>query len=159
MNHNKFAIFLVLLGLSFLKQVLAAQPSNAAIEKNIITAVNEYRVQHRLQPLKTNSIIALEANGHSLNMANKRIAFGHQNFNQRIKHIYAKVAYCRSGAENVAYFPPSKSAKDVVSLWLTSPGHRRNIEGKYNLTGVGIARDKRGWIYYTQTFVQADALT
>jgi uncharacterized protein YkwD len=36
---------------------------------------------------------------------------------------------------------------------LRSPHHLENIEGSYNLTGVGIVRAKDGTFYYTQLFV------
>jgi hypothetical protein len=30
-------------------------------------------------------------------------------------------------------------AREVVDGWLHSPGHRRNIEGDFRLTGIGLA--------------------
>jgi uncharacterized protein YkwD len=44
------------------------------------------------------------------------------------------------------------SAREVVDGWLKSPGHKRNIEGDFTLTGIGIASDKQGNIYFTQIF-------
>ncbi len=43
----------------------------------------------------------------------------------------------------------------MVEQWLTSPGHKRNIVGNYNITGIGIARDKQGKLYYTQIFLRS----
>ena len=130
--------------------------SEAAMEQMVVQAVNEYRAKRWLPPLQTNPVLAHEAKLHSLDMERKRIPFGHQYFGTRIKHIYSQIKYCNGGSENVAWFPPSKSPKDVVALWLTSSGHRRNILGHFNLTGVGIVRDKRGWLYYTQIFIKTD---
>ena len=126
------------------------------MERIVVQAVNEYRAKKGLPPLRVSPIIAHEAKMHSLDMERKRIPFGHLYFGTRIKHIYGKIKYCNGGSENVAWFPPNKSARDVVGLWLTSYGHRRNILGHYNLTGVGIVRDKRGWLYYTQIFIKTD---
>ena len=123
----------------------------------ILQEINSYRLKHHLRPLQINNIITHEAQIHSTNMAKKIIPFSHTNFNQRIQHIYAKIHNCKHGAENIAYFPPKVSPREVVKLWLISSLHRRNINGNYNLTGIGITTDKRGWIYYTQTFIYADA--
>jgi uncharacterized protein YkwD len=55
-------------------------------------------------------------------------------------------------AENVA--SGQMSAREVVDGWLNSPGHRRNIEGNFKLTGIGLARGSRGMIYFTQIFTR-----
>ena len=77
-------------------------------------------------------------------MASGRTPLGHEGFSSRIQSISNQLGgpITRS-AENVAY--GSKSAKEVVSNWLNSPGHRQNIEGEFNLTGIGVARNKRGY--------------
>ncbi len=51
----------------------------------------------------------------------------------------------------------TEHAEIVVKQWLLSPGHRQNIRGNYNLTGIGVARDERGRPYYTQMFVRTKA--
>jgi uncharacterized protein YkwD len=38
-------------------------------------------------------------------------------------------------------------------MWLNSPGHRKNIEGPYNLTGIAMAKAKDGTMYFTQIFI------
>ena len=130
--------------------------SEEAMERQVLQAVNEYRAKRHLAPLSMNPILSREAKIHSWDMERKRIPFGHQYFGTRIKHIYSQIKHCNGGSENVAWYPPNKSPRDVVALWLTSSGHRRNILGHYNLTGVGIVRDKRGWLYYTQIFIRTD---
>lgn len=125
-----------------------------AKEEAVVRAVNAYRVQHGLKPLKMMPFIASEARGHSQAMARKSVPFGHQNFMTRIRHINGNLKQSRGGAENVAWFPPSKNPEEVVKLWLTSRGHRHNIEGSFDLTGVGIVQDQRGWFYYTQIFIR-----
>jgi uncharacterized protein YkwD len=44
------------------------------------------------------------------------------------------------------------TAREVVNGWLKSPGHKKNIEGNFVLTGIGYARSKKGDIYFTQIF-------
>jgi uncharacterized protein YkwD len=54
----------------------------------------------------------------------------------------------------VAYY--KSDAKKLVDAWIASRGHRQNILGNYNLTGIGIAHNKKGWGYYTQIFIRND---
>lgn len=141
--------------LSPLMWAQTAAKKTASEQWQLLDEVNKYRQSHHLKPLKMNAYMSQLATQHSVDMATKRMGFGHRGFNTRIKYIYQRIKLCRQGAENVAYF--KVGPRVVVHKWLTSPGHRRNIEGNYNLTGVGIARDKRGWIYYTQIFVRTDS--
>ena len=57
-------------------------------------------------------------------------------------------------AENVASsqgYPDA--AAEAVRGWLGSAGHRKNIEGPYDRTGVGVARSATGEVFFTQIFV------
>ncbi|KTD22551.1 CAP domain-containing protein [Legionella londiniensis] len=130
----------------------AKKTEEETYQQIVLNEVNRYRASRGLKPLKLNSFISQVARQHSLDMANKTIEFGHKHFNDRIKRIYNHLEFCEAGAENIAYFkiPP----REVVRKWLTSRGHRRNIEGNYNLTGIGIVRTKAGWVYYTQIFLR-----
>lgn len=149
-----FGLILLCTGLTAFSAAKTKVTDDFANEKIVIQAVNEYRAKRGLPALKARPEITREARKHSQDMAQKKMPFGHQQFQTRIKRIYSQIPNCRSGSENVAWFPPGKSAREVVRLWLTSPGHRRNIEGHFNLTGVGIVRDSRGWIEYTQIFIR-----
>lgn len=125
-------------------------------EKKVWAEVNAYRVKHGWQPLQLNATMTREAEQHSREMAEHKIPFGHQKFNDRIHRIFTVIEKPNGGAENVAYF--KKNGVEVVHLWLTSSGHRHNIQGHYNLTGVGVVRDDKGWLYYTQIFARSDAI-
>ncbi len=120
----------------------------------ILVYVNQYRAQHGLSKLTMNNAISQEAARHSRDMAVHALPFGHDGFNQRIRYLHEHIVDSSSGAENVAY--NYKTARIVVDGWIKSPGHRQNIMGHYNLTGIGIAHDKAGKIYYTQLFLRAD---
>lgn len=128
--------------------------SDAAFQSQILHYVNQYRAKHLLSPLKMSTPISTEAAQHSRDMANKTMSFGHQGYNGRIKRLYNNFSGCRGGAENVAYY--KLDAKKLVDAWVASPGHRQNIMGNYNLTGIGIAHSKKGWAYYTQIFLRSD---
>lgn len=124
-------------------------------EQMVLVAVNAFRAKKGLPALTFNPIIQREAKMHSNDMERKSVPFGHTGFFERIKYLKGHIKDYNGGSENVAYYPPNKSASDVVALWLTSSGHRRNILGRYNLTGIGVTRDPRGWYYYTQIFINA----
>ena len=84
-------------------------------------------------------------------MATKKIPFRHDGFDERMAAISRQLKNVSATAENVAY--GANTAKDVVDMWLHSPGHKKNIEGNYNLTGLGIEKGTDGQLYYTQIFV------
>jgi len=49
----------------------------------------------------------------------------------------------------------SGSAKETVEAWLAGAGHKSQIEGDYDLTGVGVAENKKGAGYYfDQIFIR-----
>ena len=129
--------------------------TDAEYQRKILFYVNEYRAKHHLAPLQMSNAISLEAAKHSENMARQATSFGHNGFNGRINRLYQKNVHCRGGAENVAYY--KLDAKQLVAGWIDSRGHRRNIEGNYNITGIGIAHSKKkGWGYFTQIFLHCD---
>jgi uncharacterized protein YkwD len=117
--------------------------------------VNEHRKRMGLELLAHDARIASVARRHSEDMAGGRVPAGHEGFDARQRHI-SKIIPLRGIAENVGIndYPPSETVQTAVSGWLGSRGHRKNLEGGYDLTGVGIARDARGTFYYTQIFVR-----
>lgn len=158
--HTKTTLLFMSILLGIFQSTYAGQPaktltSNAAIEQAILVHINDYRKQKGLSPLKMDSKIVHEAQNHSLDMANHAMPFGHKYFTSRIDRLHAKIKNSNAGAENVAY--NYKDAQDVVKNWLLSPGHKRNIDGHYDLTGIGVARDKQGKLYFTQIFLRTGA--
>lgn len=119
------------------------------METEILQYVNDDRKQHDLSPLQLNVMESSLALKHSQDMASGKVKFGHDGFNSRAKSIQKSVGAVEVG-ENVASGP--MNAREVVDGWLNSPGHKKNIEGNFILTGIGYARDKNGNIYFTQIF-------
>jgi len=122
------------------------------MEDDILGYVNDYRSKKGLPALQMNADIAREAQKHSVDMASHKVAFGHDGFEERVKIISYEIGNMNSSAENVAY--GNLSPKEVVGIWLKSPGHRKNIEGRYTLTGIGTATDENNTIFFTQIFVR-----
>jgi len=139
--------------ISFLPSFSLAQSqrNDASFAKEVLRYVNEHRDSMGLAPLQMNNVISQAAEIHSSNMAQKVVPFGHDGFDERIGNLLKELSPANAGAENVA--DGVTSAREAVNLWLHSPGHRRNIEGNFNLTGIGIASSSDGKIYITQIFI------
>lgn len=131
-----------------------ADHSLAAMEQAVHTQINQYRASRKLPPLVLDTRISQQARLHSQNMASKQLPFSHQGFQQRVQAIAQSISY-RAAAENVAYNQGYQDpAKQSVQGWIKSPGHRQNIEGQFNLTGVGVAKNSRNEYYFTQVFIR-----
>lgn len=143
---------LISFGLAFSSISLAS--SDDALAHEILAQINQYRMHHGLSKLAMHPLMVQEATAHSQAMARHTLPFGHTGFATRMQHLLHNIPHAANGAENVAF--NYKTAKIVVDGWLHSPGHRQNIMGHYNLTGIGIARDSTGKPYYTQLFLRTD---
>ena len=154
-----FAVRFIVVLLSSLGLTASAGATSALVadlEHHVHRLVNEHRTSQGLKPLAFNSEIAAIARRHSQDMATGRVGFSHGGFESRRKKIAGFITQLGVG-ENVAMVPAGSShvGAVVVSNWLESPGHRRNIEGAYELTGVGIAQGPTGAYFFTQLFVRS----
>ena len=128
---------------------IVASPS---MSSDILRFVNQHRRSIGLPGLQANSFISSVALGHSRDMLTGRSPFGHDGFKDRIDQIKGRLGTLHVAAENVASGP--MGAREVVDGWLHSPGHRRNIEGDFRLTGIGVATASNGMVYFTQIFIK-----
>jgi uncharacterized protein YkwD len=133
----------------------ASPADTVALERKAHELVNAHRRSRGLPPLAWDARIAEVARRHSRDMAEGRVPFGHEGFEARSEEI-GRAIPLRGMAENVGLndYPAPRTALAAVSGWIGSRGHRENIEGRYELTGVGMARDAGGAWYYTQIFVR-----
>ena len=153
-----FAVRLIIVFLSSFGLIVSANLTSALaadLERYVHRLVNEHRVAQGLKPLAFNPEISAVARGHSRDMATGRVGFSHGGFESRKEKIAGFITQPGVG-ENVAMLPAGSSHVGAVAVsnWLESPGHRRNIEGSYDLTGVGIAQGPAGEYYFTQLFVR-----
>jgi uncharacterized protein YkwD len=130
-----------------------ASPRDAALARDVLAHVNRHRREHGLDALAPDARVDREARAHSVAMATHAVPVGHAGFDDRV-HALRRLTQSRRFAENVAvnrgYGDP---ASEAVRGWLASRGHRQNIEGPYQATGVGVASDAAGNVYFTQIFV------
>lgn len=123
------------------------------LEQSVFEQINQYRASKGMSPLTRNTKIDSQARSHSQDMANGNTPFGHQDFSNRVKSI--GIAYS-GAAENVAYNQGYKDpATQAVQGWLNSLGHKKNIEGNYSQTGIGVAANSKGEIYFTEIFINS----
>jgi len=132
-----------------------ARPSASTntLEREAHELVNQHRTARGLSALMIDARISRQARLHSVAMATGATSFGHDGFEHRV-HVLTEVLPCQQSAENVGFNAGyDDPAAVVVRDWLGSRGHRENIEGPYELTGVGAARNAAGEVYFTQMFV------
>ena len=122
-------------------------------ELSILNRVNQYRQSKNLPPLTIDPIISAQAKAHSEKMA--RVGkIGHEGFNDRVQSVSKEIVY-RSAAENVGYSVGYAQPEAIaVEDWIGSPGHQKNMVGRYDLTGIGSAKNAKGETYFTQIFIR-----
>ncbi|MCX6566257.1 MAG: CAP domain-containing protein [Candidatus Aminicenantes bacterium] len=134
----------------FLNDVLPANFSE--LERRVFDRVNAKRAENGLEAVVWNDAIANLARSHSKDMAEGTVPFGHDGFDDRFASINLLIP-ASAGAENIAY---ASSADSAFNLWMDSAGHRDNILGDYDYTGVGVAWSTADGVYYfTEIFIRA----
>ena len=151
--HHAILVLFVLLANSCGKEPLESptvlETENAfPIEQELLGMVNNYRDSLGYSTLEFSSIAYDYANRHTDYMISKG-TINHDGFTSRASDIATKVD-ASAVAENVAKdFPTAKATFDN---WISSSGHRKNIEGDFTHTAVSIKKDSSGHYYFTQLF-------
>jgi len=127
-----------------------------ALERQVHDLVNSHRTAMGLAPLAYNEEIAASARQHSRDMALGYVGLGHEGVEKRRTSLAKTLSFSQFG-ENVGTnnYDYSAAAETAAAEWLKSSGHRQNIEGNFNLTGVGIAH-AGSTFFFTQIFVLTD---
>jgi uncharacterized protein YkwD len=126
-----------------------AEPSH--LVEQVVQAHNARRVKAGLSTLTLNPILEASALEHARDMAERRKMShkggdGSSPFDRMKRRGYVFVA----AAENVAY--GFDDVDTVMSGWMKSPGHKRNILGNFSEIGVGRAIARDGASYWCVTF-------
>lgn len=134
--------------------IAQAKSTTQSLEQAVHQKINQYRASKGLPALTLSASITQQSRLHSQNMANGKLPFSHQGFEGRVKEIAKSVTYS-GAAENVAYnMGYQDPATQAVQGWIKRPGHLKNIQGNYGLTGIGVSRNAKGEIYFTQIFIR-----
>ena len=125
--------------------------SYSVMEYQIISLVNQHRVDLGLNALNIINIASVEAEGHTDYMIEEGQP-SHDNFAARHKNLVVK-AKAKGVAENVAY--GFSSAEAVVNAWIKSPGHKANIENEsFTDFGISTKKNDEGRNYFTNIFIR-----
>lgn len=156
MSNAKRTLFIV--ALSFVP-LLHAQTTDtkkfqmSPLEQKLLDLTNEERKKEELPALKPDPVLCQVARGHSANMAKQ----------QKMLHdLDGKTPFDRIKGSGYKYFFAAENiaAGDVpmdviMAAWMKSEGHRKNIlDKKYTHIGIGIVRNEKGDLYYTQNFAK-----
>lgn len=124
------------------------------IEKKIHQLINQHRSSINLPALELHEKISQLAREHSEAMASKKVPFGNGGFKERVKKIARFLPY-KAASENVASYQGHPVNEEIVAqFWLKNAKHSRIIQGDYNLTGIGIAKNTDDVYYFTQIFIR-----
>jgi uncharacterized protein YkwD len=118
----------------------------------VVDLVNTERANAGCRSVTADPKLTAAARAHSADMATRGY-FDHitpDNVDVAARITAAGFAWM-AVAENIAKGPPS--AADVMTSWVTSPGHQANIVNcGYVRIGVGVAADASGVLLWTQDF-------
>lgn len=124
------------------------------LERRIAEAVNARRASRGLDQLGWSDAVAALARRHNAAMAGGRVGFGHDGFEARAAQI-AKLLPLARAAENIFRTTPRDDDLAAIALerWVGSRVHLENLEGAFDVAGVGAALASGGDVYVTQIFV------
>ncbi len=134
----------------------AAPPSSVLTkeERTLLDLLNASRVKEKLTPVRANAVLTGVARAHSANMAKQgKMAHVLDDKTPGKRVLEAGYDYRRVG-ENVAWSEGNDvELKEIHEGWMNSKVHRDNIlRPDFEDVGFGIARDRKGKVYYTQVF-------
>ena len=124
-----------------------------SIARDIVKLTNEYRRKFNLNKVTEDKIVSEAARKHTRNMAKGVTPLGHANFSERTSEKVLSYKPSRS-AENVGFCSGvSDVAETLVSGWIRSPGHEKNLRSNCSLIGVYVAIEGEKY-YATQIFIE-----
>ena len=125
-----------------------------SFETEVIRLVNLERTKRGIPALTTNWQLSRVARYKSQDMIDKNY-FSHTSptYGSPFTMMQSFGLRFSAAAENIAY--GQRSAQEVVTAWMNSPGHRANIlSASCTQTGVGAAKKSNGTLYWTQMFMK-----
>lgn len=127
--------------------------SFSAYQKEVVDLVNVERSKQGISPLTLDAQVSSVATKKSQDMIDNNY-FDHNSPTYGSPFDMMKkfgISYKTAG-ENIAM--GQKTPKEVVNAWMNSEGHRKNIlNSKFTKIGVGVAKNSKGQIYWTQMFI------
>mmetsp|Transcript_8254 Transcript_8254/g.18452 ORF Transcript_8254/g.18452 Transcript_8254/m.18452 type:complete len:258 (+) Transcript_8254:102-875(+) len=131
-------------------------PGMHTLEAEILEICNQTRIERHCPALKAHKGLSEIAKRHAIAVAEGQAPFSHAGAQERFAACSTK---CINLAENLARIqgvdrPEIPNA--VVTGWIESEGHRRNLLGPFDICGLGWAASDSGVIFITQLLALAD---
>lgn len=126
-----------------------------SIEQSVYEQINKHRESKGLPPLVLDGWLTQQAREHSQAMAKGDISFDREVLSQLNQKIIQTVPYQSAGAAIGMTLGYANPAQANVDNWLKDiyGDNLATIDGKYELTGVGVAINVKGQYYFTQIFL------
>ncbi len=122
-------------------------------EMKLLELTNLERKKKDLSPLKPSPLLFKVAKGHSENMAKQGKMEHELDGKTPFDRLRAGGYKYRKAGENIAAGDAEVPLEDLMKAWMESPKHRDNILlPDFTEIGLGIVKDKKGQVYYTQLF-------
>jgi uncharacterized protein YkwD len=118
---------------------------------DLIDAHNKIRNSRGLSSVHYNEKLSLAAQHHAEYMASTNRLSHYGRGLSRPSDRVTKEGYLYWGvAENIAF--GQQTIEEVMTDWMNSEGHRRNLLGDYQDVGVAIVANNRGQLYWCVVF-------
>ncbi|SDY82340.1 Uncharacterized conserved protein YkwD, contains CAP (CSP/antigen 5/PR1) domain [Micromonospora pattaloongensis] len=129
----------------------AAVTSTDTLEVQLAKLTNATRAQHGCKPVRGDARLRKAARAHTADMIRKNF-FSHRGSDgSRFTTRAKRAGYTPALSENIAW--GYRSANEVFTALMKSPGHRRNILNcSAKAVGVGVGRKADGTLMWTQDF-------
>lgn len=117
----------------------------SALERQLLQELNAVRAARGLRPLRLAPGLQTAALAHSRAMLAGAF-FAHESRDgtsmaDRVRASYPPRGGSWSVGENLIWASPRLGARQAITAWLSSPGHRRNIlAARWREVGIGMAR-------------------
>ncbi len=136
------------------KVTVPVTDSLSSIEAQVVKLVNAERSKRGLHQLKTMANVSNAARVKAHDMVNKKY-FSHTSptYGSPFNMMENMGIRFSAAGENIAM--GQRSAQEVMTAWMNSPGHRANIlNPTYTVIGVGAAKTSSGTLYWVQEFIK-----
>lgn len=128
--------------------------STEAIETSIYTQINQHRQSLNLTLIRLDPFLSEQARLYSQQVAQGQTSFENTNFESQFEQISKQIPF-ESIKINLAYNEGyDDPATTTVENWLESSSHRQNIEGNFDLMGIGVAKNQANEYYFTQILLE-----
>jgi uncharacterized protein YkwD len=136
MRFAKIICIVLSMVLCVLALASPAQARSTPAEAELLSAMNQARVQRGVAPLRIDLRLVAAARAKSRSML-RTGTFAHGNFQRRLSSFRARGPYF---GENLAWGVGAHgSAAGIVQMWLASPSHRANLlRRNFQRVGLGI---------------------